>query len=200
MAVGDRIVYHTGSLANNGYVWFDPGSNVYWNIQNITTNGKWDLYIYDESVGGGTAYPIEVDLGANGVYPLTNVNFYCDSTRYYGLKNTSGGAIRVHYDGVQIGNTVAFGHTTLAALSTYDVRPAAGKEWVIVNLHSNVSTVPMDITINDASTTISLPGLMSGGGSLINNRYNLTNSEYITMINNSAGTSSEVFYNGIVTK
>lgn len=94
MAVGDAVASMSAAVANNGTVNIQPGSGVEWVIHNTYYEGAVEFYI----VNGANTIKFDSDttfgarLGA--MYHLTN-------TQYLQIKNVSGGAIDIAYDGIQ---------------------------------------------------------------------------------------------------
>lgn len=93
MAAGDIINGHS-SISNNSYLTLQPDSGVEWCIHNILYAGAVELEYYD----GTNTIKFDADsaFGAR-----LNLCLHCTNSKYYRVKNVSGGSIYIGYDGVQ---------------------------------------------------------------------------------------------------
>lgn len=95
MAVGDTITEH-GSVANNSSLTIRPGSSgPEWMITNLYMGGGWELYRTD-----GTNMILV--MSGSGVGSLQRRSMIATWTHYFTLKNVSGGAVFMGFDGVVI--------------------------------------------------------------------------------------------------
>lgn len=92
MAVGD-VVAETISKDDNAYLDVQPGAGVEWVIHNIYYAGAAELYKYD---GSNT---ILFDSSASAGAHL-NVRIHLTNGDYMRIRNVSGGAAIVGYDGI----------------------------------------------------------------------------------------------------
>lgn len=94
MAVGDVVSGLSASVANNGTVNIQPASGVEWVIHNVYYSGAVELY----TVNGANIIKFDSDttFGAR-----LGAVFHLNNTQYLQIKNVSGGAINIAYDGVQ---------------------------------------------------------------------------------------------------
>lgn len=92
MAVGD-IVADTTSKDDDAYLDVQPGAGAEWVIHNIYYAGAAELYKYD---GSNT---ILFDTTTAGGAHL-NVQIHVNNTDYLRIRNVSGGAAIVGYDGI----------------------------------------------------------------------------------------------------
>lgn len=94
MAAGDAVCSDVTSISDTAYMTIQPGAGVEWVIHNISVpNDKAvELYYYN-----GTN-EIKVDANTGG---WIGYFFHCNNTRYYRVKNVSGGAVYMAYDGMQ---------------------------------------------------------------------------------------------------
>jgi len=93
MAVGDVINGHS-SVANDAFQTIQPGSGVEWCVHNIVYAGAMELEYFD---GTNT-----IKLDADSAFGARlNLCLHCTNSKYYRVKNKSGGAMYIGYDGVQ---------------------------------------------------------------------------------------------------
>lgn len=92
MAVGDVASAHS-SVSNGSSLTIQPGSSIEWVLHNIYYGGAMELYRTD----GSNTIKIASDdlLGCLGGLCLHATN-----SIYYSLKNVSGGAVYMGYDGI----------------------------------------------------------------------------------------------------
>ena len=93
MAVGDVVSSLSASVANNGTVNIQPGSGAEWVIQNLYYGGAVEFYL----VNGANTIKFDSDaaIGSRLLYA-----FRCTNTQYIQVKNVSGGAVHIAYDGL----------------------------------------------------------------------------------------------------
>ena len=91
MAVGDVVAAHS-SVDNGAYLTIQAGAGIEWTIHNIYTPGDAELYRTD----GTNDILLEsvADAGWFGYF------FHVTNSYYFKVKNTSGGAQYMGYDGV----------------------------------------------------------------------------------------------------
>jgi hypothetical protein len=94
MAIGDSIGI-AQSLAAGATLDIKPATDIEWVVQNIMWEGApIELLLTD----GTTALKLETDQTSGGRFGLV---FRCTTSLWYQVKNTSSGAIKVGYTGVQ---------------------------------------------------------------------------------------------------
>ena len=91
MAAGD-IVADSQSISNGNYMDIQPGAGAEWVIQNVSWGGAVEMYTYD----GTNSNKCDSDTTFGGRFCM---NYLCNNTDYYRIKNVSGGDIIIHYDG-----------------------------------------------------------------------------------------------------
>ena len=92
MAVGD-VTSALSSVANNAYLDIQPAAGVEWVVHNLYHKGSAELYISD----GSNEIKVMADTSESG---WLGYYLHCNNTLYYRIKNISGGAIYLGYDGV----------------------------------------------------------------------------------------------------
>lgn len=94
MAVGDVVSNMAAAVANNATTNIQPSSGVEWVIHNIYYEGAVEFYI----VNGANTIKFDSDttFGAR-----LGAVFHPTNTQYLQIKNVSGGAIDIAYDGIQ---------------------------------------------------------------------------------------------------
>lgn len=92
MAVNDIVTAHS-SVANNASLTIQPGSGAEWLIKNIYYGGACELYRTD---GTNT---IKIDSDGSAGHRLS-VSYLLTNGVYLSLKNVSGGAVYMGYDGL----------------------------------------------------------------------------------------------------
>jgi hypothetical protein len=92
MAVGDIFNAGPSSVADDAYLDLKPSSGEV-AIHNIVYNGAVELYFYD---GTNLIGPLSTD---GGVGWTNDVHLNCTTTKYYRVKNKSGGAQFIAADG-----------------------------------------------------------------------------------------------------
>lgn len=94
MAAGDVIGVVPTSVANNAYLTLQPGAGVEWVIHNIYYGGAVTISKYD----GTNDITVDTDVAAGA---RLNMFLHANNTHYFRIKNVSGGAIFIAYDGIQ---------------------------------------------------------------------------------------------------
>lgn len=94
MAQGDKVTIAPTNVTNNGFLDIRPGVGVEWTIQNLEYSGAVELYKTD----GTNSIKVDSDTTGGGM-----IGRYFNATNavYWQLKNVSGGAAFLSYDGVQ---------------------------------------------------------------------------------------------------
>jgi hypothetical protein len=95
MAVGDVVTIIPTSVANNGFLDIRPPSGQEWTIQNLEYSGAVELYKTD----GTTSIKVDSDTSGGG---MVGRYYNATNTVYWQLKNVSGSAANLSYDGKQI--------------------------------------------------------------------------------------------------
>jgi hypothetical protein len=93
MAVGD-VVSGLSSVASGAYLDLRPSAGVEWVLHNVYYGGRVEISFYD----GSNEVVFEVDSGPGS---LRWEEFHCTNSLRIRVKNVSGGAIYIGYDGVQ---------------------------------------------------------------------------------------------------
>lgn len=93
MAVGE-VQTAIQSIANNGVLDMKPMSGVEWTIHNYTYGASMEIYKTD----GTNSIKVDSDTTAGG---RIGVYLHCTNLVWYQLKNVSGAATVLSYDGVQ---------------------------------------------------------------------------------------------------
>jgi Tfp pilus assembly protein FimT len=93
MAVGDVTSGLSASIANNGTVNVQPASGAEWVIHNVYYTGAVEFYI----VNGANTIKFDSDTAFGA---RLGAVFHVNNTQYLQIKNVSGGAINIAYDGV----------------------------------------------------------------------------------------------------
>lgn len=93
MAVGD-VQTTISSVANNAFLDIKPASGVEWSIHNVLYGASMELYKTD----GTNSIKVDSDTTAGG---RIGVYLHCTNSVWYQIKNVSGGAAILSYDGVQ---------------------------------------------------------------------------------------------------
>ena len=90
------VVSGLSSVNNNAYLTIQPTGADEWVIHNIHANtGGIELHYYDG------ANDVTLDVPATTLTWYANLQLHCTATRYYRVKNVSGGALLIGYDGMQ---------------------------------------------------------------------------------------------------
>lgn len=92
MPIGD-IISNIQSVANGAYLSMQPGSGEEIVVHNLGHAGAAELYFYD-----GTNLLLMDSDAAGGSW--IGVYLHCTATKYYQVKNVSGGSALLSYDGV----------------------------------------------------------------------------------------------------
>jgi len=93
MAVGDAKSALV-SVADGEFLDIRPPTGEEWIIHNITCSANCELYYTD-----GTNYILVDTLVGPGGW--LNFNFHVTNSRWYAVKNVSGGTALIGYDGIQ---------------------------------------------------------------------------------------------------
>jgi hypothetical protein len=93
MAAGDAVVGFSTAVANNGFVDIQPGAAIEWVIHNIYYEGAVEIYWYD----GSTDIKFDADTTAGA---RLNLALHCTNAKRIRVKNVSGGAQDIGYDGM----------------------------------------------------------------------------------------------------
>lgn len=93
MAVGD-IVSDIVNVASGAYLDIQPSAGIEWIIHNIYYGNRVEISFYN----GTIEVVFEVDSGPGS---LRWEEFHCTNGRRIRVKNVSGAAINIGYDGVQ---------------------------------------------------------------------------------------------------
>ena len=91
MAVGDAIIAHS-SVGNGAVLTIQPAGSTVWLIQNLYMGGAWELHRTD----GSNDFSFQTGTTADALQQRMMV---ATNTVYFTLKNTSGGAVYMGYDG-----------------------------------------------------------------------------------------------------
>lgn len=92
MAAGD-VTSNIASVANNAYLDLQPAAGVEWCIHNISYAGAVEIYFYD----GSNLLKVDSDTTFGGRFCML---YHCTNAKYYRVKNVSGSAMLISYDGV----------------------------------------------------------------------------------------------------
>lgn len=93
MAVGDTVTVIPTSVSAGSSLTIQPGSGVEWIVHNIYVPSSATIEIYRTDGSN----PILVDGNTGGYLGYW---FHLTNTNYMTIKNTTGGAIYISYDGV----------------------------------------------------------------------------------------------------
>lgn len=94
MAVGDVVSDLAAGIANNDSMTIQPGSGSEWNIHNIYFSADVEVYYYDDI--NYSLVTAETGAGA-----LTKQSLHVTHTCYLKVKNVSGAASNLGYDGIE---------------------------------------------------------------------------------------------------
>lgn len=93
MAAGTARFFEANALANNAFLDLQPGSGETV-IHNLGGSGAWELYFNN---GTNSIGPVSSGTANDAII---NAQFHCSNTRYYRIKNVSGGAAHFWADGM----------------------------------------------------------------------------------------------------
>jgi hypothetical protein len=93
MAAGD-IKSAKQSVADDGLLDIQPASGEEWVIHNIYYAGAVELYVKD----GTSSFKFDADASYGAKLCMA---YHCTNTQYISVKNVSGGAALIAYDGIQ---------------------------------------------------------------------------------------------------
>ena len=93
MAVNDIVSVAPTSVANNASLTMQPGSGAEWLIKNLYYSGAVEIYRTD----GTNSIKIDSDGAGGGRF---SASFLLTNTSYMAIKNVSGVAIFISYDGL----------------------------------------------------------------------------------------------------
>lgn len=94
MAQGAAVVNITASVANGSSLDIQPSTGVEWVIHNLYWGGAVELYWTD----GTNTIKFDTDSSTGG---RLGTVFHCTHSTWVRIKNVSGGALSLGYDGVQ---------------------------------------------------------------------------------------------------
>jgi hypothetical protein len=94
MAIGSSVITHS-SVANSAVLTIQPTAGAVWVIQNLYMGGAWEIHRTD----GTNDITIMAGVTADSIQ---NRDMLVSNTIYLTLKNVSGGAIYMGYDGYVI--------------------------------------------------------------------------------------------------
>jgi hypothetical protein len=92
MAAGDIANFGPTSTGDAAYLALQPGSGVEVVVHNIGYAGAMELYFYD----GTNQVKVWEDTTAGG---MLNLQLHCTNSKYYRIKNVSGGTVYLCADG-----------------------------------------------------------------------------------------------------
>lgn len=92
MPIGD-VISNVASINANEMISMQPDAGIEWVIHNLGHAGAAELYFYD----GSNLLLMDQDT-AGGSW--IGIFLHCTNTKYYQVKNTSGGSALLSYDGV----------------------------------------------------------------------------------------------------
>jgi hypothetical protein len=95
MAAGDIFSAGPTSIADTAFMDIQPGASVNVVITNIYYAGAVEFYWYDGT--NSIKFDFDTTFGAR-----LNVSHHCNNSRRVRVKNVSGGAIYMGYDGLEI--------------------------------------------------------------------------------------------------
>lgn len=93
MALGD-VQTAISSVSNNAFLDIKPASGSEWVIHNVLYGGSMELYKTD----GTNSIKVDSDTTSGG---MIGRYLHCTNTVWYQIKNVSGAAAILSYDGVQ---------------------------------------------------------------------------------------------------
>ena len=93
MAVNDIVTVAPTSVANNASLAIQPGAGAEWLIKNLYYGGAVEIYRTD----GTNSIKIDSDGATGGRF---SASFLLTSASYMTIKNVSGAAIYICYDGL----------------------------------------------------------------------------------------------------
>lgn len=96
MAVGDKVASIVSVVANTGTLDIRPTAGIEWTVHNIYYNAGTTIEFYKTDGTNAIKFDSDTSAGAR-----LGAVFHCTNTQWIQIKNTSGAAVLVGYDGVQ---------------------------------------------------------------------------------------------------
>lgn len=96
MAVGDVVTGISSVAATTGVLDIRPATGVEWTVHNIYYNAGTTIEFYKTDGTNAIKFDSDTTAGAR-----LGAVFHCTNTQWIQIKNTSGAAVLVGYDGVQ---------------------------------------------------------------------------------------------------